>query len=420
MQTDTEQFRARSEVGALPVYPVRTDFQRHVVCILGLPFDVVTLDQAVEKVATAAVHKGSGGENMRCFLSTPNLNFAVASMDGGALCNPFRDSVIRSDLSVADGMPLVWIARLTGLPIRERVAGSTLFDALRDGGGRRRHAGLLSVYFFGGPDGVAERAAEKLNASSSWMRCVGHHSPGFESVESMSRTDVIDRINDSGADFLVVALGARKGQEWIERNLPRLRVPVVSHLGAVVNFVAGTVSRAPVWVRQLGGEWLWRIKEEPALWRRYWKDGLTLLKLTATRIVPCALAMRSRRRDLDAMARARVSVRLHDRRSRIVASGAWCEGNLSALRDACERATASPGHVQLDFGRVTQIDSACIGLLLLLYGHQTKIGNRFELQNVRPAVRRTMRLHCADYLIADKIDPQPVSDEAMLDDRIGA
>src|SRR5690606_13363441 len=117
-----------------------------------------------------------------------------------------------------DGMPLVWIARLLGLPIRERVAGSTLFEALRHGEARRTSAGLLSVYFFGGPDGVAERADEKLNASTSWLRCVGYRSPGFASIEEMSDAETIDAINASNADFIVVALGAKKGQTWIERN----------------------------------------------------------------------------------------------------------------------------------------------------------------------------------------------------------
>ena len=102
-------------------YPVQTDFQRQVVCILGLPFDVISTEQAVDKLSNAAHHY------QRCFLSTPNLNFVVASLAGGA----FRDSVIRSDLSVADGMPLVWIAKLLGLPVTERVAGSTLFERLR-------------------------------------------------------------------------------------------------------------------------------------------------------------------------------------------------------------------------------------------------------------------------------------------------
>lgn len=363
---------------------IRTDFQRPVYCILGLPFDAITMEQATAKIIAAARSK------QRCFFSTPNLNFAVASLDGGE----FRDSVIRSDLSVADGMPLVWIARLLGLPVTERVAGSSLFETLRNRPGK-----VLLVYFFGGPDGVAEIAAGKLNASASGLICVGYKSPGFASVAEMSSDAVINAINDSKADFLVVALGAKKGQAWIEHNLARLNIPVVSHLGAVVNFVAGTVQRAPTWVAQLGAEWLWRIKEEPTLWKRYFNDGLTLLKLMALHVIPCAIAMRFHKRDSNAVANARVSLAVQGSNCTITASGAWEESNLQFLREVFTSATATPFHIQLDFSEVTQIDSACIALLMLLYGHQSKINYGFSLSKTRPEIQRLLHLFCADYLL---------------------
>lgn len=84
----------------------------------------------------------------------------------------------------------------------------------------------------------------------------------------MSNAETIERINASGADFLVVSLGARKGQAWIMQNRQHLSVLLISHLDAMVNFVAGTVSRAQQWMQRFGLEWLWRIKEEPVLWRR--------------------------------------------------------------------------------------------------------------------------------------------------------
>src|SRR6187549_3317799 len=89
----------------------------------------------------------------------------------------------------------------------------------------------------------------------------------------MSTPALIQAINDSEADFLVVALGAKKGHEWIARNLDSLRTPVISHLGASINFLAGTIRRAPGWVQSIGMEWAWRILQEPALARRYWEDG---------------------------------------------------------------------------------------------------------------------------------------------------
>ena len=82
--------------------------ERRVVCVAGLPFDVLSLNETVGHVCRAIQLR------QRLFLSTPNLNFLIAAQSDG----PFRDSVIHSDLSVADGMPIVWLARLLGLPIR--------------------------------------------------------------------------------------------------------------------------------------------------------------------------------------------------------------------------------------------------------------------------------------------------------------
>ena len=248
---------------------------RDVVCILGLPFDAITLPDAVQRVRDAI------SARRPLFLSTPNLNFLIGCQYDAA----FRASIIASDLSVADGMPLVWISRLLGTPLPERVTGSGLFERLRNDP-LPPGCPPIRVYFFGGPQGAAEAAARRLNAESTAMVCVGYESPGFGSVENMSGQDALDRINASGADFLVVALGAAKGQAWIQRNRDRLKVPVISHLGAVVNFEAGTVSRAPAWVQRSGLEWLWRIKEEPALSKRYARDARALLGLLAGKVLP--------------------------------------------------------------------------------------------------------------------------------------
>lgn len=243
-------------------------YQRQTFTLHGLPFDAITLDQAVDHVRYCAAHR------QRLFISTPNLNFLITSQRNEA----FRQSVIASDLSLADGMPIIWLARKAGLPITQRVAGSDLFEALR----HRPLAPLqvpLRVYFFGGPDGVAELAAHAINATATSMQCVGWASPGYGSVEAMSTTAIRDAINASGADFVVVSLGAAKGQEWIMHNKEHLDAPVISHLGAVVNFVAGRVSRAPRWMQRSGLEWAWRIKEEPDLWKRYARDALGLVRL---------------------------------------------------------------------------------------------------------------------------------------------
>ncbi len=362
--------------------PQRTDFRRPVHCVLGLPFDAVSRNEAIRRIESASALR-------RCFLSTPNLNFLVASQRNAA----FRNSVIRSDLSIADGMPLVWIASLLGLPIRQRVSGSDLFEAFSRGEGR-----ALKVFFFGGPDGVAEEACRRLNAVSVRMRCVGFASPGFGTVEQMSDPEIIERINRSGANFVVVSLGAVKGQAWIEHNRDVLNAPVISHLGAVLNFVAGRFSRAPVFVQKLGLEWLWRIKEEPALWRRYAADASALMYLIVTHVLP-ALAYRG----LGLFANRNTPPRLllDDGRIpiRLTLSGSWSEADLPLLQKTLETVTVALVDIDVDVSDLGRIDGAFIGTLMLLYGHQSRVSRGFRMLSVIPKVRRVFRMHCAEFLL---------------------
>lgn len=361
--------------------PVVTDFSRRVYCVLGLPFDAVDVEETVELLIKCAANAE------RCFFSTPNLNFLITSLGDRA----FRDSVMRSSLSLADGMPIVWLARLLGLPITTRVAGSTVFEQLR-----AQRAMPIKVFFFGGPDGVAQQAADVLNADVGGMHCVGACSPGFGTLEDMSTPAIIGRINASNADLLVVALGAKRGQAWIEHNLGTLRTPLISHLGAVVNFVAGTVSRAPSGVGKFGLEWLWRIKEEPALWRRYWSDGMALLRLLIKSALPAAL-------DARRMRAATVAPVLQERDEgphyTLALGGAWHDEALGELRKALARATARQQGVRLELLADCRLDSAALGLLLLLYGHQSKIGAALAVRAEGAAVRRTMRLQNVAFLL---------------------
>jgi N-acetylglucosaminyldiphosphoundecaprenol N-acetyl-beta-D-mannosaminyltransferase len=363
--------------------PPPADFNREVHCLLGLPIDTVDLAAAERRIRAAAATRSP------CFLSTPNVNFLIACRTDPV----FRTSVMNSDLSVPDGMPLVWLAKMIGIPIRERVAGSTLFDALRYGPGER-----LSVYFFGGPDGVAEAAWRQLRCESKGLTCVGYESPGFGSVEQMSSEEMIERINASNADVLVVSLGARKGQAWIERNRSRLNVPVISHLGAVLHFAAGTIRRAPAWMQTAGLEWLWRIKEQPDLWRRYFRDGLGLLNLLLTRVLPYVWYMTSHRTDAGQLKAAKVEAREDVHAYVVGLRGAWTRSNLDIVRRCFKQAVQPGKDVRLDLGGVTHVDSAFVGLVMLLKAYQQQHGRKLEIFSVPRTVRRVMEYSCAEFL----------------------
>ena len=370
------------------------DFGRDVVCVLGLPFDAINMAQA-EATLRRAIH-----ERTRCFISTPNLNFAVGCQSDAA----FRNSVLQSDLSLADGWPVLMAARLMGMTLPERVTGSGLFERLcKTPEHRRIEAPLapVSVYFFGGPDGAAQAACARLNASTAGVRCAGFDSPGFGTIDAMSSGPHLDSLNAADADFVVVALGAKKGQAWIQRNLQRIKAPVVAHLGAVVNFAAGTVRRAPEWAQWLGLEWLWRVKEEPALWRRYAGDGMALMRLIITRVLPLALYLRLHAPSLQALADARATLVHEPQRDMLRLDGAWTHANLRPLRELLQSQVLRHRPLALDLGAVTCLDVAAIGLLTLLYGWQQKAGLGWSVAAASPQARRWLRLACADYLLAE-------------------
>lgn len=243
--------------------------------LMGLPFDAVSLSDA------AVIVTESIEQRTPCFLSTPNLNFTVMAQDDP----DFYNSVIQSDLVVADGMPLIWVAKLLGLPITERVAGSDLFAFLSEQPRERK----IRVFFFGGETGIAEKAHHELNRTSPGMESCGFYGPGFVSIDEMSTDNVIEYINSCEPDFVLVALGAKKGQRWIMHNRDKLNAPVISHLGAVINFVAGSVQRAPEKWQRFGLEWLWRIKQEPKLYKRYLGDGLRFVKMMVTQTLPLSV-----------------------------------------------------------------------------------------------------------------------------------
>jgi N-acetylglucosaminyldiphosphoundecaprenol N-acetyl-beta-D-mannosaminyltransferase len=148
------------DAGAVASAIMADDLSRNVDCILGLSIDAIDMATVLRRIEAAADRKTP------FLISTPNLNFLVNSR----LDVEFRESLLDSDLCPADGMPILWIARLLGVPMKERVSGSDIFEALKTSGGQR-----LRVFLFGGAQGVAAAAAKTLNAQSAGLSCVAPH-----------------------------------------------------------------------------------------------------------------------------------------------------------------------------------------------------------------------------------------------------
>ncbi len=363
------------------------DYNRDLYCICGLPFDAITSIEAASKVIESVENRN------QCFLSTPNLNFLIA-------CEKdvdFRDSVINSELSIADGMPIIWIARLLGLPFQDRIAGSSLFEQLGKATDAKK---ILKVFFFGGEEGIAKRACEKIAQLYPAMRCGGYINPGFYSAYEMSKTEYIQIINASQSDFLVVSLGARKGQAWIENNRNFLSVPVISHLGAVINFVAGSVKRSPIIMQKMGLEWLWRIKEEPNLWRRYLHDGFALIRLLVNKVFPYALWMKMNRRHISyekPVIEKVANSQSNEVHLRLL--GSFHQEALEEFRSILRDLAKNQQNLILDLSGVSYIDSAFLGLILIHRKHCVSLGKTIEFKHIPTDVRKIFNWCGANFLL---------------------
>lgn len=222
--------------------------------------DMVTFDQAIGRIVSLA-QSGKGGA-----VFTPNVDHVVL-----AETHPgFREAYARAALSLADGMPLVWASHLLGHPLPAKVSGSDLLVPLIE---RARDAGLR-VYFLGAAEGVAARAAEVLAARFPGLIVAGVDSPRItlnpSNADRAGRREVVERVKAARPDLVLVALGAPKQELWIDEVTDDLRPAVLLGIGASLDFVAGTVRRAPAIVSRIGLEWLYRLGQEPKrLWRRY-------------------------------------------------------------------------------------------------------------------------------------------------------
>ena len=230
----------------------------------GFAFDRLTLGGAVDAVLDA-LDAGRGG-----WMITSNLDHLRRAGRDEAFAAMLRDA----DLLVADGMPLVWASRLSGDPLPERVAGSTLSAALAAAAAGRGR----SLFLLGGNPGVADAAASALRAEHPEISIVGTHCPpvGFEH-DPAAATALREALRGSGADLVYVALGSPKQERLIAELRAEGLLPGAWWIGVGISlsFLCGDVERAPAWVQAAGLEWVHRLMQEPRrLARRYLVDGL--------------------------------------------------------------------------------------------------------------------------------------------------
>ena len=383
--------KANFQTNPVAEAPRLDELSRQVYGVLGIPIDAMGLSPSL-KILEASV------ESREPFwLSTPNVNFLVTSQ----VEEQFRESLLLSDLCLVDGMPIVWVARLLGVPIEHRVTGADLFDALKFADRFDRRFG---VFLLGGASEVAVRVGNLLNAQSRGLKCVGTLNPGFGTVDEMSSGKIIDAINASGADILAVFFSAKKAQSWLLKNYDRLRIPVRAQFGATINFEAGTIKRAPHFLRNAGLEWLWRIKEEPYLWRRYWTDGKSLLHLFLTGALPLIVdSLWTRARSARTGERLRIELRENDRSVVVHLSGRAIAVHIQEAIKVFREALSKEKAIDVDVSSTSRFDPRFFGLLLMVRKQLRRRGQSLRFIKVPPAINRAFRWNRFEFLLSSEI-----------------
>ncbi|MEI7911769.1 MAG: WecB/TagA/CpsF family glycosyltransferase [Verrucomicrobiota bacterium] len=240
--------------------------------LLGLPFHDLSLTETLAYCATAMQ-----GERSH-FLVTANVDFTTQAYKDLDL----RKIVFFADRVVCDGMPLVWLSRWLGHPLRERVTGSDMVPKLLEICGRDG----CPVYFFGSDRATLEEAKGIVETRFPGLKVVGIDSPPMGAVIEWDNEALCAKMRASGARLLLVCLGCPKQERWIWAHHHETGIPLSIGVGASLDFITGKQKRAPRWMQVSGMEWFWRMSGSPSrLAARYYKDFLFLLAATSQQIL---------------------------------------------------------------------------------------------------------------------------------------
>jgi N-acetylglucosaminyldiphosphoundecaprenol N-acetyl-beta-D-mannosaminyltransferase len=190
-----------------------------------------------------------------------------------------REVVERADLLSVDGQPVLWASYLLGTPLKARVAGIDLMEALITRSAKRG----WRVFFLGARPEVVERVTDRYRREFPELRIAGSRDGYWTSAEEKG---VVDAVHAAEPDVLFVAISSPKKEHFIRQHLERLNVPFVMGVGGSFDVMAGITRRAPRWVRHIGFEWFWRFLQEPRrMWRRYFVEDMRFLLVLASELI---------------------------------------------------------------------------------------------------------------------------------------
>ncbi|MFT4114298.1 WecB/TagA/CpsF family glycosyltransferase [Silvibacterium sp.] len=338
------------------------------VAVLGVPFHNVSMDETVayvdEKIRSRSFHQ----------IATANLDFLVH-----AIRDPEMQEILCTcDLVIPDGMPVLWGARLLGSSLKQRVCGVDLVPRLAELCARENY----SMFFLGASEQNSQRAAENLKKRFPGLRIAGRYSPPVAPLEQMNHEEILRRIDRARPDILLVAMGNPKQEKWLAMHRHRLNVPVCIGVGGSIDFIAGSVKRAPRWMQVAGLEWAYRMLQEPGrLAHRYFGDAMGFARYMPQQYM--AMAMQPRHRT-----RAGIFADQSGNTSVISIYGDLSGETLEEFRVAAEDAVNCGMNLVLNLSQTHYVGPEALGTLISIGAGLRSHGSQFWLAEMRPHVQR--------------------------------
>jgi len=228
-------------------------------------FDLELVNGALVDVAKKIVSGAVGDE--RATIAFINAHCVNVAVDDPAYCTALDEA----QMLLPDGSGIHLAAKLAGKTPPENLNGTDLFPHLCAEAQKQRK----SIFLLGGKPGIASLAARNMQAQFPQLEIAGTLNGYFDSDRE---DEIVETINGTGADILLVGFGVPLQEKWIARNRKRLSAKVVAAVGGLFDYYSNSIPRAPVWMRKIGGEWVWRLVQEPSrLAGRYIKGNIVFV-----------------------------------------------------------------------------------------------------------------------------------------------
>jgi|GEM_PF-839822 len=370
--------------------------------VLGIPVDLMTQELVIESIFT--IIEEWRHTRVCQYVATLNVDFLNNTHNSWSV-EPKNSKLLQALRSArivtADGMPIVWYSKLLGQPIPERVTGADLIKPLAKACANRNK----SIYLLGGKEHVANSAKKVLKQENPTLQIVGCTSPKIDgNSESITDNDqaVVNEINETKPDILLINLGNPKQELWFRRVQDILQVPVAIGIGGALSFIANVTPRAPKWMQKSGLEWLFRFVAEPKrLWKRYCFGSIKFLTMTAPAITRHFLSKMSAMINGGNTLSNSLLVYQHqnnenERAVLQLPHTINCK-TCSTIKRDIDGALKNNDQLTLDFSDVTHIDLKGMTLLINTFGKEN-----ISALGISPSLFKLLGAHRSQDLISQK------------------